>query len=839
MKTTSIKKLAVGAGIATALAVAAAAQFTAAPATTPGTMSRSELTEHLQEFQNKRFNVLISTRSHAYAAVVQVIEEAGGSVTHAYKYARGLAAEVPVSALVKLRGNPEVVRVTDDVERHLAGAAGKGKGKVELSEQRVPMGKWKLGDLDQLETLIRSGAAFDVESLHKYSAKSKISLSPEQIATVAGLATPETYLNPVVMNATPVWDMGNLGQDTIVAVIDSGVYGDHFMLEGSLIGCDDLSSDAGTPACDSPLNYYHGSHVASTIAGHGAILVGANDPLTKAIAQYAQPLQEASSLGYPSAKILPLFGMAPAAQIYGVKVFPADGGGAPTSTIIAGIEHVIDLRLEDEIDIDVINMSLGGGTTFDVYDLESQAVDAATEAGITVVTSAGNDGPASQTVGSPAGAHTAIATAAIATPEHTRIFWDLNFGKPGIGHQTFVSATPQPVYFSSRGMATDGSQKPALSAVGVFVLAADPSEGDPDGLAFSSGTSMASPGVAGTAALLNTWSEANGDIASPFDYRQALEAGAVPVPHFEVYEQGAGFNNAANALAALMADGSLGDAYPPLAPPVGPTPPEGMDLGISGAGSASIQINNLAPGEVRHYYFEVTDETSKITVHASNPSTVRNPLKLNSFEFHLSTGDRTYTDYYFSSANIWAKGGPAYFEVSDRVAIASGNATGHGANPMLLQRGWTRISIENDWTSAGPISGSFEVEAFAEPRPDADYSESGEVMTGETDEIAPLFPCPEAMCSANLSWENDWTMYPTTDLDMIAYGISDGFSLVYIDFGGASLHAPETTSINRGDPDWTLGNPANVAFMFYDVDGYETHENNEPYTFEWFVAPSP
>lgn len=843
MQNSGVLRTLLGIGVLAALALVGASRFM--PTGAPGTASdqafdRGQLAAQLADFQDQEFAVLISTHDHDYSSVVATIEKEGGTVTRQFKYARGLAAMVPVSGLKALRRHEDVMRVRNDALRYPAGSAENARNEIKQpGGGRVSMGRWSLDDLEQVEALIRSGAGFDVESLHAYAPSSKVPLSSGQIELAADAVAPHTYLNSDVMNAPVVWGSGNFGQDTIVVVIDTGVYGDHFMLDGSLIGCDDLSTDAGTPGCSDPANHWHGSHVASTIAGHGAVLLGANDPLATAIAQYAEPLPQASSLGFPSGKILPLLGIAPAAQIYGIKVFPSSGAGAPTSTIISAIEHAIDLRVVDGIDVDVINMSLGGATTFDYYDLESQTVDAATAAGITVVTSAGNDGPASQTVGSPAGAHTAISSAAIAEPAHMRVFWDLNFGKPGIGHQTFVSDDPQVAYFSSRGLASNGEQKPALSSTGVFVLAAFPSSGNPQGLAFSSGTSMASPGVAGTVALLNTWSENNGDMASPFDYREALLNGADPIPHYQDWEQGAGYNNAGNALAALMGDGSLGDSYPPLPPvPAAPVPPEGTDLGIVGAGMASFDIKKLPPGHVRHYYFEVTEDTSRILVNASNPRAARDPYLLNSFEFHLSTGNRTYLDYYFTSGNIWNKGGPASFEVTDRSAIAT-NATGHGANPMLIQPGYTRISVENDWTSAGPISGSFEVIVSDDPRPAPDYTESGDVMTAETDLIAPLFPCPMAMCSANLHWTNNWTQYPTSDLDAITYGLDAGLGLVYIDFGAASLHSPETTSIDRADPIWTLGDPTAVEFTVYDVAGFETHGVNEPYTFDWFAAPSP
>ena len=42
--------------------------------------------------------------------------------------------------------------------------------------------------------------------------------------------------------------------------------------------------------------------------------------------------------------IIPLVGVAPAASIYPVKVFPSTGGGAPTDRIIAAMDRVIIIK---------------------------------------------------------------------------------------------------------------------------------------------------------------------------------------------------------------------------------------------------------------------------------------------------------------------------------------------------------------------------------------------------------------------------------------------------------------------------------------------------------------
>ncbi len=783
-------------------------------------------------------NVLVRTENHDYSNVTAVIENHGGEVTRTFKYARGLAATVPARALTKIRRADGVLGVGADEIRKLASfspgdydRSAKSRTIAKTLPGIQPLGG-EISKINDLDRAIALGTAFDLKS--KFKLGQNIRFDQSQLAALTAELTPDQYANPVAQNAVSVWAGGNFGQGTMVAVIDSGVYADHFLLEGRVPYCVDLSVDVGTEfeGCSRPDNNFHGTHVASTVAGNGAALLPAGNAISTAITRHMGPLVNASSLGFPGGKILPLNGIAPLSQIYGVKVFPANGGGAANSIIIAGIEHVIDQKLAG-IDVDVINMSLGGGTTYDGVDLEDQAVDAATAAGITVVTSAGNEGPAYQTTGSPATAQSSIAVAAIAHPIHVRTFWDFNFFPSNSGHQLFVSDEPQIVAFSSRGGTADGRAKPQISAPGVFILAALISPEDPQGLGFSSGTSMASPGIAGTVALLNTASDVRGLGASPYDYLQALEAGADPLPGYGVLEQGAGANNAAAAMAALLGDNHLGEAFPPLpAPdPASPVVPEGTDLGIENGGSVTVQVNDLAPGLAQHYYVKTDRNTSRIAVDATGIRTKRDPFGINSFEVYVKTGTRTYQHYYAESINVF---GNAHIEVTDLHSEATG-AVGNAdlVSHMLIQPGYTRITIENDWTSSGPMSGTFEITVEANGNPSGVASIPGSIADHDFVPVAPL-PCPELACRLDITWVNDWTVYPTTDLDLVIFGIDDDFNLWELDLSAASLNAPESNN----NPFFLFGggDVGNVTQAFVFVDGFNTHGRIEDFVVDWWPA---
>ncbi|RAS60613.1 subtilase family protein [Lentzea atacamensis] len=160
-------------------------------------------------------------------------------------------------------------------------------------------------------------------------------------------------------------------------------------------------------------------------------------------------------------------GVAPDAQILDGKVLDDNGGGAE-SWILAGMQWAVDQGAH------VINMSLGGMDTPQVDPIE-EALDRLSRAsGALFVVAAGNSGPGAGTIGSPGSAEQALTVGAVNRDD------------------TIAS-------FSSRGPSADGGVKPDVTAPGVGIVAAK--AGTSDHVAMS-GTSMATPHVAGVAALL-------------------------------------------------------------------------------------------------------------------------------------------------------------------------------------------------------------------------------------------------------------------------------------------------------------------------------------------------
>src|SRR5690606_20028029 len=178
---------------------------------------------------------------------------------------------------------------------------------------------------------------------------------------------------------------------------------------------------------------------------------------------------------------------------------------------------------------DVVNMSLGG-LGGDGTDPMSQAVNRLTEEyGVLFAIAAGNNGPGEQTINSPG-----IADAALTVGS--------------------VDKQRQLAHDSSRGPRRgDFAIKPDVTAPGVGIVSAR-AEGtsltEPVGEHYMplSGTSMATPHVAGAAALLL---QQQPDL-TPAQLKARLVSTANPHPDYDVYQQGGGLIDLPAALAATV-----------------------------------------------------------------------------------------------------------------------------------------------------------------------------------------------------------------------------------------------------------------------------------------------
>lgn len=146
-----------------------------------------------------------------------------------------------------------------------------------------------------------------------------------------------------------------------IAVIDSGVYQHDDLQSADMKSSRVVYSESFVPGDPSTNDAYgHGTHVAGILAGNGHDSAGR------------------------------FFGIAPNANIINLRVLDANGGGTD-GQVIAGINRAVQLK--SQYNIRVINISLGR-PVYESYKLDPlcQAVEAAWKQGIVVVVAAGNMG---------------------------------------------------------------------------------------------------------------------------------------------------------------------------------------------------------------------------------------------------------------------------------------------------------------------------------------------------------------------------------------------------------------------------------------------------------------
>jgi len=311
------------------------------------------------------------------------------------------------------------------------------------------------------------------------------------------------------VGADLAWAKGVTGTNVTVGVVDSGIdsthpdLSDHIdsfvdcmgVIPSVLTGVDDIGACVAHPGFD---DNGHGTHVSGIATGTGA-----------------------------TNKDLP--GMAPTARLAGAKVCNG-AGSCLNSSVMAGILQVSTPKDQGGGGANVVNISLGGGPGYAAMifnanqetdaDPEAQLIDVLAEKyNVVFAIAAGNAGPTLQSVGSPSTSSQGISVGASVAD------FDLNHPREETLHGMNGNVDPAAAAakvsaiatFSSRGPSGDRQIKPDFTAPGSYVVSTEALTGgevhagdaavgnnystDPM-YAVLSGTSMAAPSAAGSAALV-------------------------------------------------------------------------------------------------------------------------------------------------------------------------------------------------------------------------------------------------------------------------------------------------------------------------------------------------
>ena len=724
---------------------------------------------------------LIVQSSGSIEALVEQIEALGGTVNLVYKNVPAVAISLPGEQLGALTEAPGVTWVEKDRLISLDDSSSNSKiSPAGNYGRRSPAGASAL----------------------KVNDSTGVKVKPIDPRTLLRQPSPLGYTNYLYTGAGDIWPETRYGKGSVVAVVDTGTVANH-CLQYALTGAPGFpdgfnATEDGIPA-NSPENNWHGTFVGGVIASSCSMDFSAYppDPLYLAISAY---------LPYP-VNFVPVFGQAPSAKIYPVKVFDVTGEETPTSVVLKGLDHLLTLKKENLLDIDIVNLSFGGPTVYDGRGALDRFLREMTRARMLVVASAGNAGPIPNSIGTPGTSASAISVGALDYAISSRIFYEyvgLTLGpdgkvyngdeRPGMSLVMRPTDETRVANYSSRGPLSDGRAGPDISALGIWNFQVGPL----NELFWADSASLGAPAVSGVAALLDAyWERRPGHLTNPRLLRGALLLGANPGlvgPAWQdVADQGYGALDAPAALQRLKARDEMED-HPRKSGKL-----KANILGNPIRRKTEVYESEkitLGAGESFNAVFEIGRATSKVTIEVYDivaPNNSSLAFLPNALEVHVQSAKRTDTSH-----PVYVYWYPYRYGDAFTITIEDGSWTLAGlpwAN-QPMEPGLMKISLSGDYSNQAPVS--FKMRVIRENF----LRKPGKPAAKKTIAMGDLFSVPVQIAPGtrsvtfDLRWNRNWSRFPTSDIDMLVYPPDS--NLAFLD--GATLNAPERVFIPDPQP---------------------------------------
>src|SRR5687767_12438897 len=296
------------------------------------------------------------------------------------------------------------------------------------------------------------------------------------------------------------------GRNVTVAVLDTGLNGQHADLAGRVVQNVRLADTQSVPASFTYPAPVENLTNTDLLSGHGTFVGGVI----------------AASGANSSGRFA---GVAPGASLLGLSA-----GDLNLMFVLSGFDYLLEKSAQ--YNVRVVNCSFSANTVFDVNDPVNVATKMLTDTGVNVVFSAGNTGSGNGTMN-----------------PYAMAPWVIGVGA--------TDAAGTLAVYSSRGNFGDALQHPSLVAPGtnIISLRSAPTVTGVSGIAgadlqrlsvtempyytTATGTSFSAPQVAGAIALML---EVNPNL-TPSDVKDILSRTATPMPRYFFHEAGAGMLN--------------------------------------------------------------------------------------------------------------------------------------------------------------------------------------------------------------------------------------------------------------------------------------------------------
>ncbi|MEA2070087.1 MAG: S8 family serine peptidase [Asgard group archaeon] len=338
-----------------------------------------------------------------------------------------------------------------------------------------------------------SGIEHDIKNTGTFNLIADVTDSRHHFTSAGN--SPDYHLDTIStvtqINGTYMWDKGYTGTDIKVGILDTGINSDHAAIFGRVGGAESfIHPDYGHDYEDPSTEDTngHGSHCTGIIAGDGAV--------TEAYK-----------------------GMAPNALVYMARV--AEGSedyGIPTPAILAGIDWVVTRNVV------VISFSIGGGDAPGNNAIETAFKNIIKNEYISVAAAAGNSGDSGTYHTDAPGAEAEV----------------ISVGS--------IDSNDNIVGYSGQGPNADNEMKPDILAPGLNIISFD---NVGDGYVSMSGTSMATPHIAGAVALLIEACIDRGINYNPGSIKAALLQTGVFMSSKNILQQGRGIADVGSAYELL------------------------------------------------------------------------------------------------------------------------------------------------------------------------------------------------------------------------------------------------------------------------------------------------